>query len=260
MSNPHEHAPVKPKKPKIVIKVIGAPRYMGQFNILILLLIVFFIMLLTMAPTQSEGAPGRYAGDGEGPGTKIPKKTFLKIDIGVGQFKFGQHGKARYFASYADGTPRDEFDAMPPMLPDENTKGAGGGGNTELQTQISPNSTELVLVCAGQFKPKSDEMDADMETWVLDFCKMMRSIEENCVILCHCNEFNDPEKDAAMAMLRAKKIIDFAHEKGRLPFWNLSIGISIGATDVRHKDMPEQSTEVYLRNPVKAKPKTEAKH
>ena len=251
MSNPHEHAPAKPKKPKIVIKVVGAPRYMGQFNILILLLIVFFIMLLTMAPEKSEGGPGKFAGDGEG---DHRQKNRLKIDIGKGKFKFGQHGKARYFASYADGKQRDEFDAMPPMLPEENTKGAGGGGNTELKTKISSNSTELVLVCAGKFKENSAEMDADMETWLLDFCKMMRSIEESSVILCHCNEFDDPAKDYALAVRRANKIIQFTHEKGNLPFWNLSIGISIGSHDVRNDPLPKQSTEIFMRNPMKGKP------
>lgn len=253
MSDAHaqEHAPMKPQKPKVVDKIIGAPRYMGQFNILILLLIVFFIMLLTMAPDKSETGPGKYAGDG--PGLR-PQKNRLKINIGEGKFKFGQYGKARYYASYVDGAPRDEFDSMPPMLPEENTKGAGGGGNTELKTKISPNSTELVLVCAGKFKENSDEMDADLETWLLDFCKMMRSIEESSVILCHCNEFDDPAKDYALAVRRANKIIQFTHEKGNLPFWNLSIGVSIGSHDVRNHALPTQSTEVFMRNPVKSKP------
>ncbi|MEN9359170.1 MAG: hypothetical protein RL095_705 [Verrucomicrobiota bacterium] len=242
-------------KPLIIPKQVGAPAYMAQFTILYLLLMVFFIVLTTMAPFPKADGPGKYAGDGEG---EKSQKNRIGVVIGKGVFKFGQHGKARYYASYSNAEEMQEYDTLPPMLPEENTKGGGGGGNTEMKTEISLSSTELILASSGRFKPGSDEMDAELEAWFKNFCQLIRSIDEHVIVLCHCNENQDIGKDYALASARAEKLLQFAHDKGHLEFWRLTVGVSVGSADAAGKPLPEQSTEVYMRNPAKAKAKPKA--
>jgi len=238
-------------KPLIIAKQVGAPAYMAQFTILYLLLMVFFIVLTTMAPFPKADGPGKFAGDGEG---ETRQKNRIGVVLGKGVFKFGQHGKARYYASYSNNEELQEYDAMPPMLPEENTKGAGGGGNTEMKTQISLSSTELILPSSGRFKPGSDEMDGELEAWFKNFCKLIRSIDEHVVILCHCNEYADNEKNYKLASARSAALLHYAHETANLEYWRLTVGVSTGSVDVNGQSLPEQSTEVYIRKPLKAKP------
>ena len=67
-------------KPLIVPKQVGAPAYMAQFTILYLLLVVFFIVLSTLAKYPKANGPGLYSGEGDGEKTQ---KNRIGIVIGA---------------------------------------------------------------------------------------------------------------------------------------------------------------------------------
>ena len=174
---------------------IGAPLWMSQFTAVMLILIVFFMILCTMAKDQSSGFK---SGDGSG---KIRQLNALGLDIGRGTFRFGNHGKAKTYAPNPGSTPEQG----PPGVHIDLTKGGGGDGNTDLALDRQQDVRYLSLPIRSEFPKGSasltDQLKKDAQSLAIAL-----SSETEPIIVKSFASGGVPEKNAALALARAEAV------------------------------------------------------
>ena len=113
--------------PKEIKKYVnrGAPLYMSQFTMIMLILIVFFMIMVTLNKSKEGGVGKSGSPDGDSP-------TRLNLDMNsVGVFKFGRPKVRKQYIN-PDAVP-DDPDHTSPGQSRSLSEGSGGTGDTDVE-------------------------------------------------------------------------------------------------------------------------------
>lgn len=191
----------------------GAPLYMSQFTMIMLILIVMCMIMSTLSKKQESGFQ-----EGEDGFGKERDSNALGIVIGSGQFKFGTYGKARSFSPNPGAKLTDE--KQNPHM--DVIKGEGGTGNTDLIPKKNEKSKYLFAKLMADFPDKSSEMTKTMTDNLNKIALAMSLFEFEVVIKVYANDFNKEDEDFKLAWARASKIMQFFHKNSKVPFINMN--------------------------------------
>jgi len=248
---------------KVIRKFVpsGAPAYMSQFTMIMLILVCMCMIMSIMSKQQESGFKG-----GEGMG-KVRKANALGIVIGSGVFRFGSSGKARTFADNP-GDIETEASQNPHM---DLLKGGGGAGNTDLKTTDMESYKYIFTKLVSQFPPKSAAMTPQISDELIDLGTAMRMIDFGVVLKCYCKEYESQEQNSNLAFERGLRIIKELNRRFNVPLAKMSCIISqtpsgeqagahgaaapaaaaAGHADAQHKEIL-QETSFILKLKLKA--------
>ncbi len=210
-------AKVKLKKKYISV---GAPLWMSQFTAVMLILIVFFMILCTMA---NEQAAGMKAGDGMG---AVRQLNALGIFVGTGTFRFGNHGQAKSFAP----NPGSQATDAPPGVHIDLVKGSGGIGNTDLKMGQQQDIKYLSLPIPSEFPLGSAVLTQQLKEEIRRMAIALSTETEPIIVKCFTSEDADA-KNASLALARAEALATEMSRFGGIPLSNLKC---VGYSDYRY--------------------------
>lgn len=191
----------------------GAPLYMSQFTMIMLILIVMCMIMSVMSKKQEAGF---MAGEGMG---KTRNANALGIVIGAGVFRFGSSGKARTFAA----NPGDLTTESPQNPHIDLIKGEGGSGNTDLKARDLEKTKFIFARLNGLFPSKSSSITKQIDEELLSLGTGMSMFDFDLTIKCFCSEFpQDGERNRRLAFDRGMKIIRELSKRFNVPLKKMS--------------------------------------
>jgi hypothetical protein len=198
--------------PKKKYKQCGAPLYMSQFTMIMLILIVMCMLMSVMSKEQDSGFK---EGDGMGP-ERNPNA--MGIVIGSGAFKFGAAGRARTYSSNP-GAQETETPQNPHM---DILKGQGGVGNTDMDAKVMPKPKYFIYKLGADFPPKSSVVTPGIAKAVEMLSTGLGYFDFDLTLKVFSNELNDETKDTQLAFDRGMKIISALNKKYGIPLHVMS--------------------------------------
>jgi len=195
----------------------GAPLYMSQFTMIMLILIVMCMIMSTLSKKQDSGFQ-----EGEDGFGRQRESNSLGIVIGSGQFKFGNYGKARSFspnpgAKLTDEKQNPHMDAL---------KGEGGTGNSDLEAKKNAKIKYLFAKLMADFPDKSSEMTTAMTDNLNKIALALSLFEFEVVIKVYAKDNKKEDEDFKLAWARAVKIMQFFHKSTKVPITNMNFVVS----------------------------------
>jgi len=192
---------------------VGAPLYMSQFTMIMLILIVMCMLMSTMSKKQDAGFE---SGDGGG---KRKNKNALGITIDAGKFKFGAFGKTKSFSP----NPGDTVTSLP-QNPHVNTlKGEGGTGNTDLDFKQPEKPVKYFHAkLMEDFPDKSSDLTPALRDDIDRVATAMNIFDFEVVIKVFAKDFEDDGENYNLACQRAGKIMRIFNKTHKVPVSNLS--------------------------------------
>ena len=219
----------------------GAPPYMSQFT-MIMLILVCMCMLLSIMSTKQEA--GFMSGEGMG---KVRNANALGIVVGSGVFRFGSNGKARTFAPNPDNATTES-----PQNPHVDLlKGEGGSGNTDLKAKDLEKTKFIFAKLNSFFPPKSSSVTKQIDEELLSLGTGMSMFDFTLTIKIYCNEFKEEESNRRLAFERGMRIIRELNKRFSVPLTKMSCVVyqDISLID---KDAPPKETQNKEAAPVVA--------
>ncbi len=200
--------------PKVIKKRIlcGAPSYMAQFTMIMLILVCMCMILSILSKNQESGFM-----DGEGMG-KVRNANALGIVIGSGVFRFGASGKARTFAA----NPGDMTTESPQNPHIDLLKGEGGSGNTDLNAKVLEKAKFIFAKLNGSFPPKSSNLTQKINEELLTLGTGMSMFDFTLSIKCFCSEYQNEEDNRRLAFDRGLRIIRELNKRFNVPLSKMS--------------------------------------
>jgi len=221
---------------------VGAPLYMSQFTMIMLILIVMCMLMSVMANKQ-EGATGM---KGEGMG-KERHANALGIVIGSGVFRFGTSGKARTYATNP-GTDETVVPQNPHM---DLLKGEGGSGNTDLNAKDMEKSKFIFAKLKSKFPPKSSAITMGIQDDIKDLGTGISMFDFDLTIKCFCSDFQSPEENRRLSFERGMKIVRELNKRFDIPLpkmtcvvYNDAALISKDAPTQKERETPDTQQEI----------------
>ncbi len=212
----------------------GAPLYMSQFTMIMLILIVMCMIMCTLANKQ-EGATGM---NGEGMG-KVRQANALGIVIGSGVFRFGTSGKARTFAA----NPGEEESVAPQNPHIDLLKGEGGSGNTDLNAKDLEKSKYIFAKLKSSFPAKSSAMTAGIQNDIKDLGTGISMFDFDLTIKCFSAEFQDLERDSHLSYERGMKIVKELNKRFDIPLAKMTCIVYSDEAMISRDAPPPQAKE-----------------
>jgi hypothetical protein len=190
---------------------VGAPAYMGQYAALMVLLLAFFIVLVSLSQTQEAGFK---SGIGE-------IKNALGLAGGYGFFNFAFFGRSGGNAPNPHNSDQGEMGIHKSLQ-----LGDGGSGDTDLETKTQPLDGYITFKLPLDFPKNSDKptpaMVAELKKIGLGFSLFGSKVQ----IRCFSSESPDPSKNRILALSRAAQIMKILIDAGVDPQQLDSIGYS----------------------------------
>lgn len=181
----------------------GAPPYMGQYASLMILLLAFFIVLVSFSTIQEAGLK---AGIGD-------IKNAFGLSGGYGIFDYAFIGKG---VGYAPNPTNDNLgeDGVENKL----MMGEGGQGDTSLDIKEPDQTKYIRFKMKNQFETGSDKLTKDMQ-------EELRQIGIGVIlggykiqIRCFSMESGDPDKNKSLALSRAAQVMRSLEKNGGVPY------------------------------------------
>lgn len=198
--------------PKKVYKTCGAPLYMSQFTMIMLILIVMCMLISVMTKEQESGFQ---EGDGMGPERR---PNAMGIVIGAGVFKFGAAGKARSYSSNP-GSEETDKSQNPHM---DLMRGEGGVGNSDLNPKVMVKPKYFFVKLDGSFPPKSSALTPEINKSVDMLSTGLSYLDFDLTLKVFSSEFGQDDKDTQLAFDRGMKIIRELNRRYHVPLENMN--------------------------------------
>jgi len=226
--------------PKEIKKYVthGAPLWMAQYVVLVLILIVFFMILISMSKTQQGGMK---SGDGD-----VKNIAVTGGDGGVGIFKFGRYGTGTYMP-----TP-NFFRKGVYGVDKELTIGKGGAGDTDADVTKNDEGKYLRVNFPFQFEKGSHQLTKPMREELSKMGLAFSLYESKVNIKCYTDEMANENENLRLSFLRAAQIMRGLHNIGGVPYSKLDFSSYpseryLGKKDAKGgKDKQETFFYVYI--------------
>jgi len=191
--------------PKIKKKYVnrGAPLYMSQFTMIMLILIVFFMIMTTM--NKSQQGVGK-SGD---PGAV----NNLGLDMeGFGMFRFGAAK-----AGQQSPNPDPESDKSAQKGVHKNlTEGSGGQGDTDADIKKNTYGKYIVVKFSNNFEKGSANLTPDMEKDLEKYGLIFALMETPVIIKSRTTELASSSANLVLSLKRSTQIMRFLNERCNL--------------------------------------------
>lgn len=184
----------------------GAPLWMSQFTAVMLILIVLFMIMCTMATEQTSGMK---SGDGLG---YIRQKNALGIYIGSGVFRFGSYGEAKCFAPNPASMESQGAHGVHIDL----TKGNGGVGNTDLDIARQKDIKYLSLPIRSHFPKGSSALTPPLREDVRRLAIALAAVKEPIIVKSFADE-TPSDRNNSLALARAEAVGEELSKFGGIP-------------------------------------------
>ncbi len=187
-------------------EVHGAPLWMAQYVVLVLILIVFFMILITLQKTQQGGMKS-----GSGDITNA-----IGGGGGVGVFKFGRYGTGTYM-------PTPTFFTKGVHGVDKTlVAGKGGTGDTDAEVDKKNEGSYLRVDFPLFFEKNSYQLTREMKEELSKMGLAFSLYESKVNVKCYTNEMPEESDNLRISYLRAAQIMRGLHSLGGLPYSKLN--------------------------------------